>query len=146
MATPNSTPQVAVVVGPCTAGGAYIPAMSDEAVIVQDIGFLYLAGPPLVRAATGAKISPEELGGASVHCSISGCTDHYALTEEEAFQTTRAIVESLNLQSRRRALAPVEEPLLSGEDADWARLVPTEGFDDWPMMEVCVCVCVHVCV
>ena len=70
----------------CTAGGAYIPTMSDEAVIVQDIGFLYLGGPPLVRAATGEVLTAEELGGATVHCSISGCTDYHTHSEEEAMQ------------------------------------------------------------
>ena len=78
--------QVAVVTGMCTAGGAYIPTMSDEAVIVQDIGFLYLGGPPLVRAATGEVLTAEELGGARVHCSISGCTDYHTHSEEEAMK------------------------------------------------------------
>lgn len=73
----------------CTAGGAYIPTMSDEAVIVQDIGFLYLGGPPLVRAATGEVLTAEELGGATVHCGISGCTDYHTNSEEEAMQVRK---------------------------------------------------------
>ena len=81
-----------MVTGMCTAGGAYIPTMSDEAVIVQDIGFLYLGGPPLVRAATGEVLTAEELGGATVHCSISGCTDYHTHSEEEAMKVTRLYI------------------------------------------------------
>ncbi len=119
--------------------------MSDEAVIVQDIGTLYIAGPPLVQAATGVQLSAEELGGANVHCSISGCTDHYAHSEEEAMATTRAIVESLPLaeglrtptkQGRRIQGPPIEQPLYPGEDSDFARIIPANGFTNWPMMEV----------
>ena len=112
--------------------------MSDEAVIVQDIGTLYIAGPPLVHAATGVQLSAEELGGANVHCSISGCTDHYAHSEEEAITTTRAIVESLPLMEGRRIQGPpTEQPLYPGDDSDFARIIPANGFNNWPMMEVC---------
>lgn len=128
--------QIAVVLGPCTAGGAYIPAMSDEAVIVQDIGTLYIAGPPLVKAATGVQLTAEELGGALVHCSISGCTDHYAHTEEEAMITTRAIVESLSLNKKTKEQQEIEQPFLPGDDQEFARLIPTNSFREWPMMEV----------
>ncbi len=122
--------------GPCTAGGAYIPAMSDEAVIVQDIGTLYIAGPPLVKAATGVTLSAEELGGALVHCSVSGCTDHYALTEEEALKTTRSIVESLSLNEQcGHSQLTVEKPLAPDTDEEWSRLLPTH-FNDWSIMEV----------
>ena len=78
--------QISVVLGSCTAGGAYVPAMSDEAVIVKGRGTIFLGGPPLVKAATGEEVSAEELGGADVHCRISGVADHYALDEEHALE------------------------------------------------------------
>src|SRR4029450_2470837 len=81
--------QVSVVLGSCTAGGAYVPAMSDEAVIVKGRGTIFLGGPPLVKAATGEEVSAEDLGGADVHCRVSGVADHYALDEEHALQMAR---------------------------------------------------------
>lgn len=92
-------PQIAVVCGSCTAGGAYVPAMSDETVIVKGNGTIFLGGPPLVKAATGEEVSAEDLGGADVHTRLSGVADHFAETEEEALQITRNIVEGLNYQS-----------------------------------------------
>lgn len=89
-------PQISVVMGPCTAGGAYIPAMSDESIIVKGTGHIFLGGPPLVKAATGIDISAEELGGADVHCRISGVADHYAENDAEALEIARNIVENLN--------------------------------------------------
>lgn len=89
-------PQISVVMGSCTAGGAYIPAMSDESVIVRGNGTIFLAGPPLVKAATGEEVSAEDLGGADVHCRISGVTDHYALNDEHALAICRSIVSNLN--------------------------------------------------
>ena len=89
-------PQIAVVLGSCTAGGAYVPAMSDETIIVKDNGTIFLGGPPLVKAATGEIVSAEDLGGADVHTRISGVSDHYAHDEEEAFIITRNIIENLN--------------------------------------------------
>ena len=89
--------QVAVVMGSCTAGGAYAPTMSDIAVITHKIGNIYLGGPPLVKAALGQVISGEELGGATLHCSVSGITDHFAHDEEESFSIARDVVASLNL-------------------------------------------------
>lgn len=88
--------QVAVVLGSCTAGGAYVPAMSDECVIVKNQGTIFLGGPPLVKAATGEEVSAEDLGGADVHCKISGVTDHYAQDDEDALKITRKIIENLN--------------------------------------------------
>src|SRR6266513_4077813 len=82
-------PQIAVVMGSCTAGGAYVPAMADESIIVKDQGTIVLAGPPLVKAATGEEVSPEELGGADVHCRISGVTDHYADDDAHALELAR---------------------------------------------------------
>ena len=77
-------PQIAVVMGSCTAGGAYVPAMSDETVIVRGTGTIFLGGPPLVKAATGEEVTAEELGGADVHSRVSGVTDHYAVSDEHA--------------------------------------------------------------
>src|SRR3989454_4060885 len=88
--------QIAAVMGSCTAGGAYVPAMSDENVIVQGNGTIFLGGPPLVKAATGEVVSAEELGGADVHCRISGVTDHYALNDEHALAICRSIASNLN--------------------------------------------------
>jgi acetyl-CoA carboxylase carboxyltransferase component len=89
-------PQIAAVMGSCTAGGAYVPAMSDETVIVRGNGTIFLGGPPLVKAATGEEVSAEDLGGADVHCRISGVTDHYAMNDEHALAICRSIVSNLN--------------------------------------------------
>ena len=89
-------PQIAVVMGSCTAGGAYVPAMSDEAIIVKEQGTIFLAGPPLVKAAIGEVVSAEELGGADVHARVSGVADHYALNDLHALQIARRIVGHLN--------------------------------------------------
>ena len=89
-------PQIALVMGSCTAGGAYVPAMSDEVVIVKGQGTIFLGGPPLVKAATGEEVSAEDLGGAEVHTRKSGVADHYALDEEHALAIGRNIVENLN--------------------------------------------------
>jgi len=89
-------PQVAIVCGSCTAGGAYVPAMSDESIIVKENGTIFLGGPPLVKAATGEDVTAEELGGAKVHSFESGVTDHFAHDEEEALATGRTIISHLN--------------------------------------------------
>jgi acetyl-CoA carboxylase carboxyltransferase component len=88
-------PQVALVMGSCTAGGAYVPAMSDETVIVKGTGTIFLGGPPLVKAATGEEVTAEELGGADVHTTRSGVADHYALDDEHALAIGRSIVRHL---------------------------------------------------
>ena len=103
-------PQIACVMGSCTAGGAYVPAMSDESVIVKQQGTIFLGGPPLVKAATGEIVSAEDLGGADVHTRISGVVDHYAQNDHHALETVRTIVRNLN---RRKSvdlnvLNPVE--------------------------------------
>jgi len=95
-------PQVAAVLGSCTAGGAYIPAMSDESIIVKGNGTIFLAGPPLVKAATGEEVSAENLGGADLHTRESGVADHFAEDEKEALQTVRDIVENLNVGKKIR--------------------------------------------
>src|SRR5213596_3284251 len=89
-------PQIACVMGSCTAGGAYVPAMSDESIIVKGQGTIFLAGPPLVKAATGEVVTPEELGGADVHTRISGVTDHYAVDDRHAIGIARHIDRNLN--------------------------------------------------
>src|SRR6202142_3140039 len=105
-------PQIAIVMGSCTAGGAYVPAMSDECVIVQGEGTIFLAGPPLVKAATGEVVSAEELGGADVHARVSGVVDHLALDDAHALALARRIVATLNRVKRPTldVVAP-EEPL-----------------------------------
>src|SRR5438552_768980 len=89
-------PQIAVVMGSCTAGGAYMPAMSDESIIVRKQGTIFLGGPPLVKAAIGEVVTAEELGGADVHSRISGVTDHYAMNDAHALALARRVVGNLN--------------------------------------------------
>jgi 3-methylcrotonyl-CoA carboxylase beta subunit len=110
-------PQIAVVMGSCTAGGAYVPAMSDEAIIVAEQGTIFLAGPPLVKAATGEIVSAEELGGADVHTRKSGVTDHYALNDGHALMLARNIVANLNRAKHPDVVArePIE-PLYDAQE------------------------------
>src|SRR5689334_22035796 len=89
-------PQIASVMGSCTAGGAYVPAMSDETIIVKGTGTIFIGGPPLVKAATGQEVSAEELGGADVHARLSGVADHYATSDEHALALVREIVRNLS--------------------------------------------------
>ncbi|MBW7851260.1 MAG: methylcrotonoyl-CoA carboxylase [Rhodospirillales bacterium] len=104
-------PQISIVLGSCTAGGAYIPAMSDEAVIVRNQGTIFLGGPPLVKAATGEVVSAEDLGGADVHCKISGVTDHYAADDAHALAIARRLMANLNrTKGIDIAVQPPEEP------------------------------------
>ena len=93
-------PQIAAVMGSCTAGGAYVPAMSDESIIVRNQGTIFLAGPPLVKAATGEEVSAEDLGGADLHSKISGVTDHYAENDAHALSIVRHVVANLNRTKR----------------------------------------------
>ncbi len=110
-------PQVAVVMGSCTAGGAYVPAMADESVIVKEQGTIFLAGPPLVKAATGEVVCAEDLGGADVHCRTSGVTDHYAQDDHHALGIARKVVGSLNSVKRPDlALRESKEPLYDSEE------------------------------
>src|SRR2546426_2020598 len=105
-------PQIAVVMGSSTAGGAYMPAMSDETIIVKGTGTIFLGGPPLVKAATGVEVTAEELGGADVHARKSGVADHYALDDEDALDRARQIVATLNQKKRvTLEVAPPEEPV-----------------------------------
>lgn len=104
--------QVAVVMGSCTAGGAYVPAMADETVIVREQGTIFLGGPPLVKAATGEVVSAEELGGADVHAKLSGVADHYARSDDHALQIARRIVRSLGPHERARLPKTASRPPL----------------------------------
>ena len=113
----DNIPQVAVVMGSCTAGGAYVPAMCDESVIVRDQGTIFLGGPPLVKAATGEVVDAEALGGADVHTAVSGVADHYAEDDRHALDIARGIVGSLN----RKKVLPVavqhvREPLFPAKE------------------------------
>lgn len=104
-------PQIAIVMGSCTAGGAYVPAMSDETIIVKNQGTIFIGGPPLVKAATGEEVSAEELGGAIVHTSISGVADHLAENDHHALQICRNIFEGIkNNNKQEMERLPVEEP------------------------------------
>jgi len=110
-------PQIAVVMGSCTAGGAYVPAMSDETVIVKGTGTIFIGGPPLVKAATGQDVTAEELGGADVHARLSGVADHYAASDEHALAIAREIVR--NLPGRKAApwdVLPAEPPTVDPSD------------------------------
>jgi len=111
-------PQIAVVLGSCTAGGAYLPAMSDESIIVRNQGTMFLGGPPLVKAAMGEIVSAKDLRGADVHCRTSGLTDHYAENDRHALAIARTIVVHLN---RRKPsdleLTVAQEPLFDRKNS-----------------------------
>ena len=117
-------PQIAAVMGSCTAGGAYVPAMADEAVIVKGTGTIFIGGPPLVKAATGQDVTPEELGGADVHARRSGVADHYATSDEHALAIVREIVRHLELKKPDPPwqIANPEPP--SVDSADLYGLIP----------------------
>jgi 3-methylcrotonyl-CoA carboxylase beta subunit len=128
-------PQIAVVMGSCTAGGAYVPAMSDETVIVRGTGTIFIGGPPLVKAATGQDVTAEELGGADVHTRRSGVADHYAMDDEHALALTRQIVRHLgDPREPPWALTPAEEPAL--EPADLYGVVPEDFRHELDPLEV----------
>jgi 3-methylcrotonyl-CoA carboxylase beta subunit len=107
----KNIPQIAVVMGSCTAGGAYVPAMADESIIVKEQGTIFLAGPPLVKAATGEVVSAEDLGGADVHCRTSGVSDHFAQNDHHALQLARQSIAHLNrIKPKSLNVIPAEEP------------------------------------
>ncbi|MFV1959647.1 MAG: acyl-CoA carboxylase subunit beta, partial [Planctomycetota bacterium] len=128
-------PQLAAVMGSCTAGGAYVPAMSDESVIVKGVGTIFLAGPPLVKAATGEDVTAEELGGADVHTRTSGVADHFAEDDEHALTMLRSLCESLN-RPRPRSLdrAQPEPPLYDPEEI--LGILPTDVRIPYDVREV----------
>ena len=128
-------PQVAAVMGSCTAGGAYVPAMSDEVVIVKEEGTIFLGGPPLVKAATGEEVSAEELGGAAVHTRTSGVADHLAENDEHAAAIVRQIIANLNREKRVPwTLQEPEEPLYDAEEI--YGIVPQDPRQTYDVREV----------
>ncbi|HTQ10618.1 MAG TPA: carboxyl transferase domain-containing protein [Fimbriimonadaceae bacterium] len=131
----KGVPQIAAVMGSCTAGGAYVPAMSDESVIVRGQGTIFLGGPPLVKAATGEEVSAEDLGGGDVHTRLSGVADHLADDDAHAIEIIRNVVETLSeaAPQRRNASAP-QDPLYPVEDL--YSLVPTDTKHPMNMREV----------
>ncbi|HEY6422193.1 MAG TPA: carboxyl transferase domain-containing protein [Pseudonocardiaceae bacterium] len=129
----HGIPQIAAVLGSCTAGGAYVPAMSDEAVIVRNQGTIFLGGPPLVKAATGEEVSAEELGGGDLHSRISGVTDHLAADDVHALQIVRSIVGTLGPRSPAPwDVVATEEPALDGI----YDVVPTDSRTPYDVREV----------
>jgi 3-methylcrotonyl-CoA carboxylase beta subunit len=131
----SGIPQIAVVMGSCTAGGAYVPAMSDEAIIVRNQGTIFLGGPPLVKAATGEVVTAEELGGADVHSRVSGVTDHYAMDDAHALALARRVVANLN-RPKHVSLQTLEpdEPLYDA--AELHGIVPADPRKPFDVREV----------
>ncbi|GAA5121999.1 carboxyl transferase domain-containing protein [Pseudonocardia adelaidensis] len=128
-------PQIAAVLGSCTAGGAYVPAMSDEAVIVRNQGTIFLGGPPLVKAATGEVVTAEELGGGDLHSRVSGVTDHLAEDDAHALRIVRSIVGTLGPRAPRPwDVAPAEEPLADPDEL--YEVVPTDSRTPYDVREV----------
>ncbi|MHB1399106.1 MAG: carboxyl transferase domain-containing protein [Trichloromonadaceae bacterium] len=128
-------PQIAVVMGSCTAGGAYVPAMADESVIVKGKGTIFLGGPPLVKAATGEVVSAEDLGGADVHCRTSGVTDHYAQNEPHALAIARRILRNCN--GVKPAQLALRQPVAPRYDAaELYGIIPTDSRKPYDVREV----------
>ncbi|MBK5914228.1 carboxyl transferase domain-containing protein [Rhodocyclus purpureus] len=128
-------PQIAVVMGSCTAGGAYVPAMSDETVIVRNQGTIFLGGPPLVKAATGEVVSSEDLGGGDVHTRISGVADHLAENDQHAINIARRIVANLNrVKPTQMALGNGEAPLYDPEEI--YGIIPTDSRKPYDVREI----------
>jgi 3-methylcrotonyl-CoA carboxylase beta subunit len=128
-------PQVAAVMGSCTAGGAYVPAMSDEVIIVKGTGTIFLGGPPLVKAATGEEVTPDELGGAEVHTRHSGVADHFAENDEHALAIVRSIIENLNREkSVPWTVEEPEEPLY--DPGELYGIVPSDYRQGYDVREV----------
>jgi len=131
----QAIPQIAVVMGSCTAGGAYVPAMSDESIIVKEQGTIFLAGPPLVKAATGEVVSAEDLGGADVHCRTSGVADHYAQNDNHALEIARNIVGNLNrVKPVEMNIQPVIEPAYDAQEI--YGVVPKDARQPFDIREV----------
>jgi 3-methylcrotonyl-CoA carboxylase beta subunit len=131
----QSIPQIAVVMGSCTAGGAYMPAMSDEAIMVRNQATIFLAGPPLVKAAIGEIVSAEELGGADVHARVSGVADHYALNDMHALQMARRIVAHLNRPKQiDLELRESREPLF--DPSELQGVIPTDARKPFEVREI----------
>lgn len=128
-------PQIAVVLGLCTAGGAYVPAMADESIMVRQHSTIFLAGPPLVKAATGEEVSAEELGGADIHCKVSGVADHYADSEAHAIQIARQCVANLNwVKPAQLAKKPSKPPKY--DSSELHGVVPADLKTPYDVLEV----------
>lgn len=127
-------PQIAIVMGSCTAGGAYVPAMCDQSIIVKGTGTIFLGGPPLVKAATGEEVTAEELGGGDLHARTSGVVDHLANSDEHAIQIARQIVETLPKNTPWLRQDPVEEPILDSDQL--YGVVPTDVRQPYDVREV----------
>jgi acetyl-CoA carboxylase carboxyltransferase component len=128
-------PQISIVMGSCTAGGAYVPAMSDETVIVRQQGTIFIGGPPLVKAATGMDVTDEELGGADVHCRISGVSDYYAQNDSHALEIARNIVETLDPPEKFALdMAELEDPYYDPEEI--YGIVPSDTRKPYDFREV----------
>jgi 3-methylcrotonyl-CoA carboxylase beta subunit len=127
--------QIAAVMGSCTAGGAYVPAMSDESIIVKDQGTIFLAGPPLVKAATGEVVSAEDLGGGDVHTRLSGVVDHLAQNDTHALGIARSIVANLGMQ-QRAAIATVPSRVPQYEAKELYSIIPTDTRKPFDIREV----------
>lgn len=131
----QNIPQIAVVMGSCTAGGAYVPAMADESIIVKEQGTIFLAGPPLVKAATGEIVSAEDLGGADVHCRTSGVSDHYAQNDHHALQLARQAVSNLNrVKPIQMSIAAVVEPQYDSKEI--YGIIPKDARQPYDVREV----------
>ncbi|WP_448566697.1 carboxyl transferase domain-containing protein [Thalassotalea ganghwensis] len=131
----QAIPQIAVVMGSCTAGGAYVPAMADESIIVKEQGTIFLAGPPLVKAATGEVVSAEELGGADVHCRTSGVADHYAQNDHHALEIARKAVSNLNrVKPVEMDIKAIEEPAYSVDEI--YGIVPKDARQPFDIREI----------
>lgn len=131
----RSIPQIAAVMGSCTAGGAYVPAMSDEVVIVRETGTIFLGGPPLVKAATGEEVTAEELGGADVHTRLSGVADYFADNDEQALAYVRQIIGNLNRQ--KTMPWPMQTPEAPRYDPEeLLGIVPADGRKQYDVREV----------
>ncbi len=128
-------PQVACVMGSCTAGGAYIPAMSDEAVIVKEQGTIFLGGPPLVKAATGEVVTAEELGGADVHTRISGVADHFAENDHHAISIVRRIIGNLNRKKAENVVLQASEEPIYDQDELYG-VIPADTRKPYDVREV----------
>ena len=154
----QNIPQIAAVMGSCTAGGAYVPAMADESIIVKDQGTIFLGGPPLVKAATGEVVSAEELGGGDVHCRTSGVADHLANNDHHALELARSAVARLNrVKPVNGDITDAVEPICSGDEiygvipADWrkqydvreiiARVVDGSDFDEFKALYGTTLIC-----
>lgn len=131
----KNIPQIAVVMGSCTAGGAYVPAMADESIMVRNQATIFLAGPPLVKAATGEIVSAEDLGGAEVHCRTSGVADHYAQDDRHALQIARRLVTQLNRNKQTTLnIQEAREPLYDAKEL--YGIVPAESRKPYDVREV----------